>query len=184
MQESLSFKHGCELVGDPLEQTLNWGTVSNKGCGHIQSLWRNITDRWFDIVWDPLNKVRRILVLQVEHLLVHFLSAHITTEHGTSGQVFPSLWVTGSHHVLGVKHLCGEFCHIDFSVIRACQWSQWSSPDQEKVETRERYQIDSQFPQVWVKLPYKMLWVFNCRLCGTNPNFRICCKKICITWET
>ena len=39
------------------------------------------------VVGDPLNEVRRVLVLDVEHLLVNLLHGHASTEHGGDGQV-------------------------------------------------------------------------------------------------
>ena len=35
-----------------------------------------------DVVGDPLNEVRGVLVLDVEHLLVDLLGGHAATEHG------------------------------------------------------------------------------------------------------
>ena len=87
MQESLAAEHGGELLGDALEQLLDGGGVTDEGGGHLQAAWGNVTDSGLDIVGDPLDEVRRVLVLDVEHLLVNLLHGHASTEHGGDGQV-------------------------------------------------------------------------------------------------
>merc|ERR1711998_602556 len=41
-----------------------------------------ISDRRLDVVRNPLNEIRGVLVLDVEHLLVDFLGGHAATEEG------------------------------------------------------------------------------------------------------
>ena len=48
---NLSLEHGSELFTDPL------GEVANKGGGHLQLSWRNVTASGLDVVKDPFNKV-------------------------------------------------------------------------------------------------------------------------------
>ena len=37
-----------------------------------------------DVVGDPLNEVGRVLVLNVEHLLIDLLGGHASTEHAAA----------------------------------------------------------------------------------------------------
>ena len=101
-------KHGSELFRDALEQFLYGSGITNKGCGHFESTRRNVTNCSFDIIGDPFNKVRAVFVLNVQHLFVHFFHGHTASENGCNGQVAAMAGVTGSHHVLGIKHLLGE----------------------------------------------------------------------------
>ena len=87
MEESLATEHSGELLGDTLEQLLDGGRVTNESSGHLKSTWWNVTDGGLDIVGDPLDKVGRVLVLDVQHLLVDFLHGHTTTEHGGNCQI-------------------------------------------------------------------------------------------------
>ena len=87
MEESLASEHGGELFRNALEQLLDGGGVADEGRRHFQSAGRNVTDGGLHVVGDPLDKVRRVFVLDVEHLLVDFLHGHASTEHGGDGQV-------------------------------------------------------------------------------------------------
>ena len=62
--------------------------------------WRDVTDSGLHVVWDPFDEVRAVVVLHVQHLLVHFLHGHTTTEHGRHGQVSAMTRVACGHHVL------------------------------------------------------------------------------------
>ena len=57
MKESFSSEHGSELFGDPLEQLLDGGGVTNEGGSHLETSGRNVTDSNLDIVGDPLHKI-------------------------------------------------------------------------------------------------------------------------------
>jgi len=87
VEESLSSEHGGELLGHSLEELLDGGRVTDEGAGHFESSWRNVTDGGLDVVGDPLDEVGRVLVLDVQHLLVDFLHRHASSEHGGDGQV-------------------------------------------------------------------------------------------------
>jgi len=88
--------------------TLDGGGVAEEGHGHLEALGGDIADGGLDVVGDPFNEVGRVLVLNVEHLLVNFLGGHAATEHGGGGEVTAVTGVGGAHHVLGVEHLGGE----------------------------------------------------------------------------
>jgi len=71
VEESLATEHGRELLRDALEQLLDGGAVADKGRRHLQTAWRDVADRRLDVVRDPLDEVAAVLVLHVQHLLVH-----------------------------------------------------------------------------------------------------------------
>ena len=108
MKEGLPLEHDSELLRDPLEKLLDGRGVANEGGGHLKTSGSDVAHRSFHIVRDPLNKVGAVLVLDVEHLLVHFLHGHSPSEDGGHGEVPPMTRVAGRHHVLGVKHLLGQ----------------------------------------------------------------------------
>ncbi|KFO70518.1 hypothetical protein N303_03406, partial [Cuculus canorus] len=87
VQESLAPEHGRELLRDPLEELLNGRAVANEGGGHLETTWGNVTDGRLHIVGDPLHKVAAVLVLHVEHLLIHLLHGHAAPEDGSHRQV-------------------------------------------------------------------------------------------------
>lgn len=63
--------HSSELLTDPPRHFLNRFRISyERGC-YFQSNWWDVTNCGLDIVGNPLNKVRRVLVLKMEHVLVH-----------------------------------------------------------------------------------------------------------------
>jgi len=152
VQESLSPEHGSELLADPLKDLLDGGGVADKGGGHLETPGGNITDGGLDIVGDPLDEVAAVLVLDVEHLLVHLLHRHASTEHGGNCEVSAVSGVAGGHHVLGVKHLLGQLGHTEGSVLLRAPGGQGREPGHEEMEARERHHVDRQFPEVSVEL--------------------------------
>ena len=82
MEESLPSEHSSELLGDTLEELLDGGGVTNEGGGHLESTGRDIADGGLHVVGDPFDEVAAVLVLDVQHLLVHLLHRHASTEHG------------------------------------------------------------------------------------------------------
>merc|ERR1719351_530256 len=117
MEESLPSEHSSELLGDSLEQLLDGGGVTDEGSGHLETSWRYVTDSSLDIVWNPLNKVGAVLVLDVEHLFINFLHGHATTENGSDCEISAVSWVTSCHHVLGIEHLLSELWNGESSVL-------------------------------------------------------------------
>ena len=108
MQESFPAEHSSKLFRNSLEDFLNSSRISNKGGGHFEAARRDVANSGLDIVGDPFNKVRAVFVLNVQHLFVYFLHGHTASENGCNGQVASMTRVTGSHHVLGIKHLLSE----------------------------------------------------------------------------
>ena len=80
-------------------------------CVYLQATGWDIANGGLHVVGDPFHKVGAVLVLDIEHLLVHFLHGHAATEHGSHGEVAAVTWVAGSHHVLGIEHLLGQLGH-------------------------------------------------------------------------
>ena len=81
MQESFSSEHGSKLFANALEQFLDGSRVSNEGGGHFQASGRDVTNGSLDIIGDPFNEVRAVLVLDVEHLLIDFFHGHASSEN-------------------------------------------------------------------------------------------------------
>ena len=57
MQESLTSKHGGELLSNTLPDLLYSSGVTNEGNSHLKTLRRNITNGSLDIVRNPLNEL-------------------------------------------------------------------------------------------------------------------------------
>ena len=152
VEESLATEHSSELLRDALEQLLDGGGVANEGGSHLETTGWDVTDSSLDIVGDPLNKVGAVLVLDVEHLLVHLLHGHAAPEDGGNSQVPAMTWVASSHHVLGIKHLLCQLWHSKGTVLLAATRCEWGKTRHEEVETGERNHVDSKLPEVSIEL--------------------------------
>jgi hypothetical protein len=152
MQESLAPEHGSELVTNTLEELLDGGRVTDEGGRHLETTGWDGAESGLDVVGDPLNKVGRVLVLDVAHLVLNLLHGNLTTEVGGAGQVTTIAEVGGSHHVLGVEHLLGELGHSDGTEGVCATAGQRSKTDHEEVETGEGHHVDSQLPEIRVEL--------------------------------
>ena len=152
MEEGLPSEHSGELLGDPLEDLLDGGRVANKGGGHGKASGRDVTDSSLHIVGDPFDKVGRVLVLHIQHLLIHLFHRHAATEDGCHSEVAAMPGVASSHHVLGVKHLLGELGHGERPVLLAATGGQRGKAGHEEVEAGEGDHVDRQLPQVGIQL--------------------------------
>jgi len=155
VEEGFASEHRCELLSNTLEHSLDGGGVSEEGDGHLQSLWWDVAHGGFDVIWDPLDEVRAVLVLDVQHLLIDFLGGHSASEHGGCGQVSAVTWVRSAHHVLSVEHLLGKLWDGKSAVLLRSTGSQRSESSHEEVETWEWDQVDCELSEVGVQLTWE-----------------------------
>jgi hypothetical protein len=163
MEEGLSSEHSSELLTNSLEHLLNGGGVSEEGDGHLETLWWDIANSRFDVVWNPLNEVRRVLVLDIEHLFVDLLGGHSSSEHSGGGEISSVSWVRSAHHVLGVEHLLGQLGDGESSVDLRSSGGEWSETNHEEMESWEWDQVNSEFSEIGVKLTWESDGASNTR---------------------
>merc|ERR1719181_2031516 len=152
VQESLAPEHSSELLGHALEHLLDGGGVANEGGTHLEALGGNVANGRLDVVGDPLDEVRGVLVLHINHLLVNLFGGHAASEHAGSGEVAAVTGIGGTHHVLGVEHLLGQLGHGQSTVLLGATAGQWHETNHEEVQTRERNHVHGKFAQVRVEL--------------------------------
>lgn len=152
VQESLSSKHGTELVTNSLEQLLDRSGVTDESSSHVQILWRNRANSSLHVVRNPLDEVVGVPRLNLVHFIVDFLHGNITSEESSNSQVTTVSWVRSSHHVLSIEHLLGQFRNGQRSEGLGAHRSQRSVTNHKEVQSWERNQVDGQLSQVGVQL--------------------------------
>mmetsp|Transcript_18074 Transcript_18074/g.56303 ORF Transcript_18074/g.56303 Transcript_18074/m.56303 type:complete len:279 (+) Transcript_18074:891-1727(+) len=152
VEEGLAAEHGGELLRDALHHLLHARRVADKGDGHLEALWRDVADRRLDVVRDPLDEVGAVLVLHVEHLLVHLLGRHAAAEERRRREVAAVPRVGGGHHILGVEHLLRELRHGERAVLLRAAAGERREADHEEVQAREGHEVDAHLAQVRVEL--------------------------------
>ena len=63
--------------------------------------------------------------------------------------------ITGSHHVLGIKHLLSQFRNGERPVLLASTGSEWCESGHEEVEAGEGDHVDGQFSQISIELAWE-----------------------------
>lgn len=155
VEEGLAAEHGGELLSDALEHFLDACVVADECDCHLEALWWDVANGRLDVVWNPLDEVGRVLVLDVEHLLVDLLGGHAAAEESGRGEVAAVAWVRSAHHVLGVEHLLCQLWDGERAVLLRAARCQRSEAHHEEVETWERNQVDGDLAQVRVELTWE-----------------------------
>merc|ERR1719401_2984399 len=57
VEERLAPEHRCEILSDTFEHLLNRRGVARESNGHLEPLWRDVTNASLDVVGNPLHKV-------------------------------------------------------------------------------------------------------------------------------
>mmetsp|Transcript_43691 Transcript_43691/g.64125 ORF Transcript_43691/g.64125 Transcript_43691/m.64125 type:complete len:246 (+) Transcript_43691:285-1022(+) len=152
MEEGLAAEHASELLRHALEHLLDGSRVADEVDSHLETLGGNVADRGLDVVGDPFDEVRGVLVLHVEQLLVHLLGRHAATEHGGGSEVATVAGVGSAHHVLCVEHLLGELGHGQCAVLLRATRGQGREANHEEMETREGHNVHSELAEIGVEL--------------------------------
>jgi len=152
VEESLASEHSSELLGHTLEHLLNGSGVTQEGSGHLEALGRNIANRGLDVVGNPFDEVRGVLVLDVKHLLIDLLGGHAATEEARGSEVTTVTRISGAHHVLSIELLLSELRDGKSTVLLRASGSQGSETSHEEVETGERNQVGSKLAEIRVQL--------------------------------
>merc|ERR1711904_107970 len=119
---------------------------------HLEALWRDITNSSLDVVWDPLHEVRRVLVLHVEHLFINLLRNNPTAEQRGGSEIAAMTWISSAHHILGIKHLLGQFWHCEGPVLLRATGGERRKANHEEVQARERNEIHCKLAQISIEL--------------------------------
>merc|ERR1712039_146112 len=117
MQERLAPEHSCEVFCHALEHFLDSCRVAGKRDCHLETLRRDVTHGSLDVVRNPFHKIRRVLVLHIQHLLIHLLRGHTASEECCSGEIPTVTRVCSTHHVLGIKHLLRQLRDSECTVL-------------------------------------------------------------------
>ncbi|KAI6748574.1 hypothetical protein HG530_015347 [Fusarium avenaceum] len=132
MQESLASEHSGELLADTLEELLNRGGVSDKSRRHGKTTRGNGTQSGLDVVGNPLDEVRGVLVLDVSHLVLDLLHGNATTAVTVSNKFTKR----NADSAEGVSTTAG----------------QGGKADHKEVQTGERNHVDGKLSEVRVQL--------------------------------
>lgn len=96
---------------------LNGRRVSNESRWHFQSARRNIADSCLYVTGNPFDEVAAVLVLDIEHLFVHFFHRHSPSKDSCDCQVTTMTRIARCHHIFCVEHLLREFWYRESSVL-------------------------------------------------------------------
>ncbi len=85
----------------------------------------------------------------------YYLHGHSSTEHGSHCKVATMTWVTGSHHVLGIKDLLSQLWNSEGTVLLGSTRCQRGESRHEEVETGEGDLVDSQLTEISIELTWE-----------------------------
>merc|ERR1719161_3436247 len=152
VEECLATEHGREELSHTLEHLLNGGGIPQECHCHLQALWWDIADSSLNVVWNPFHEVRAVLVLDVEHLLIHFLCRHAPAEQRSCCQVATVTRICSTHHVLGIKHLLGQLGHREGTILLRTTRCKRRETHHEEVQAREWNKIYCKLAEICVQL--------------------------------
>merc|ERR1719213_236839 len=114
MEESLSSEHCGELFTNSLEHFLDGGGVTEEGNGHLETLWWDIANSRLDVVWNPFNEVRGVLVLTLSICSSTSLVDILPLNMAEAVRYLPCL---GSEaHIM---FLASNICWVSYGTVRA-----------------------------------------------------------------
>ena len=152
VEEGLAAEHDGELLGDALPGLLDGGGVADEDRGQLHALGGDVADGGLEVVGDPLDEVRGVLVVDLEHLVVDLLGGHLAAVHHGAGEVAAVAGIGGAHHVLGVEGLLGELGDAQDAVVLGGAGREGGEADEEEVEAGERDHVDGELAKVAVEL--------------------------------
>ena len=76
----------------------------------------------------------------------------LTSENAGTGQITTMSRIASGHHVLGIKHLLGEFSNGQGAILLTTLGSKRSKSGHKEVQTWEGHHIDGQFTQIGIQL--------------------------------
>mmetsp|Transcript_110201 Transcript_110201/g.206574 ORF Transcript_110201/g.206574 Transcript_110201/m.206574 type:complete len:221 (-) Transcript_110201:605-1267(-) len=179
MQECLAAEHCCEVLGDTLEHLLDCCGVACKSDSHLQPLWWNVANTGLDVVRNPLYKIRRVFVLDVQHLLIHLFGGHASTEECGSSQIPAMPRISCAHHILRIEHLLRELWHGQCTILLRPTGSERCEACHEEVEPWERNQIHGDFSEVAVQLAREAEASCHARHCCRHKVVEITICRSC-----
>lgn len=116
------------------EELLHGHAIPSEGDCYLQATGWDVADSCLDIVGDPFHNIAAILALCIERLLISLLHGHLPVKDNSRDKVMAVAGVTGSHHVLDIKDLLGEFGHSEGLILVASMASQRGRARREEVE--------------------------------------------------
>merc|ERR1719271_1489252 len=173
VQERLAAEHAGELFGNTLEHLLDGRRVPDEAHGHLQTLRGDVADAALHVVRNPLDEVRGVLVLGVEHLLIHLLRRHAAAEETSRRGVAPVARVGCAHHVLRIKHLLRQLRHGQRAVLLGAARRERREAVHEEVQTRERHHVRPELAEIAVELARETDRASDARQTGADQMVQI-----------